>query len=314
MTKLRQAVEEYVRLRRNLGFKLHEASKGLLDFASFMEQHRASYITQALALAWAQQPLHVQPAHWAQRLSFLRGFAQYRSATDPRTQIPAKGLLPFRPKRAQPYLYSHAEIKSLLSAALKMPYRYERGKLRPRVYHCLFGLLSVSGLRVGEARNLELQDVDLKTAVLTIRGAKFGKTRLVPLHHSTCRILAEYISRRNRHWRQRAVSSHLFVSSSGHRLDGADIRRTFYALSRQIGLRSPSDSHGPRLHDLRHRFATNTLVRWYRSNQDPERKLPLLSAYLGHVHLADTQWYLSGSPELMREAMHRLEHRWEDRP
>jgi len=314
MTKLRQAVEEYVRLRRNLGFKLHEASKGLLDFARFMEQHRASYITQALALAWAQQPLHVQPAHWAQRLSFLRGFAQYRSATDPRTQIPAKGLLPFRPKRAQPYLYSHAEIKSLLSAALKMPYRYERGKLRPRVYHCLFGLLSVSGLRVGEARNLELQDVDLKTAVLTIRGAKFGKTRLVPLHHSTCRILAEYISRRNRHWRQRAVSSYLFVSSSGHRLDGADIRRTFYALSRQIGLRRPSDSHGPRLHDLRHRFATNTLVRWYRSNQDPERKLPLLSAYLGHVHVADTQWYLSGSPELMREAMRRLEHRWEDRP
>jgi integrase/recombinase XerD len=212
MTTLRKAVQQYVRMRRNLGFKLHDASKGLLDFARFMEQHRASYITQALA--WAQQPLHVQPAHWAQRLSFVRGFAQYRSATDPRTQIPAKGLLPFRPKRARPHLYSNAEIQGLLRAALKMPYRYERGKLRPWVYHCLFGLLSVSGLRVGEARNLELQDVDLKTAVLTIRGAKFGKIRLVPLHHSTCRILAEYISRRNRHWRQRAVSSYLFVSSS----------------------------------------------------------------------------------------------------
>jgi len=313
VTTLRQAVQEYVRMRRNLGFKLHEAGKGLLGFVSFMEQHRASYITQALALAWAQQPLHAQPAHWTQRLSFVRGFARYRSATDPRTQIPAQGLLPFRPKRARPYLYSDAEIQSLLSTALKIPYRYERGRLRPWVYHCLLGLLSVSGLRVGEARNLELQDVDLKTAVLTIRSAKFGKTRLVPLHHSTCRVLTEYIRRRNRHWRQRAVSSYLFVSSSGHRLDGADIRRTFYALSRQIGLRGPSDSHGPRLHDLRHRFATNTLVRWYRSNQDPERKLPLLSAYLGHVHVADTQWYLSGSPELMREAMHRLEHRWEDR-
>jgi integrase/recombinase XerD len=136
----------------------------------------------------------------------------------------------------------------------------------------------------------------------------------VPLHRSTCRVLAEYISRRNRHWRQRPVSSYLFVSSSGHRLDGADIRRTFYALSRQIGLRGPFDSHGPRLHDLRHRFATEILLRWYRSNEDPERKLPLLSVYLGHVHVADTQWYLSGSPELMREAMHRLEHRWEDRP
>ena len=314
MTTLRQAVQEYVRMRRNLGFKLHEAGKGLLDFVRFMEQHRASYITQALALAWAQQPSHAQPAHWAQRLSFVRGFARYRSATDPRTQIPALGLLPFQPKRARPYLYSDAEIRNLLRAALAMPCRYERGELRPWVYYCLLGLLSVSGLRVGEARNLELQDVDLKAAVLTIRGTKFGKTRLVPLHASTCNVLAEYLRRRNRHWGQRPVSPYLFVSSWGHRLDGADIRRTFYALSRQIGLRGPSDSHGPRLHDLRHRFATNTLVRWYRSNQDPERKLPLLSAYLGHVHVADTQWYLSGSPELMREAMRRLEHRWEDQP
>jgi integrase len=314
MTTLRQAVQEYVHMRRNLGFKLHDAGKGLLDFVRFMERRRSPYITQSLALAWAQQPSHTQPAHWAQRLSFVRGFAQYRSATDPRTQIPAKGLLPFRPKRARPYLYSDKEIRGLLSAALGVRYHYERGKLRPWIYHCLLGLLSVSGLRVSEARNLEVQDVDLKAAVLTIRGTKFGKTRLVPLHRSTCRVLAEYISRRNRHWRQRPVSSYLFVSSSGHRLDGADIRRTFYALSRQIGLRGPFDSHGPRLHDLRHRFATEILVRWYRSNEDPERKLPLLSTYLGHAHVADTQWYLSGSPELMREAMHRLEHRWEDRP
>ena len=313
MTTLRQAVQEYLRMRRDLGFKLLEAGKGLLDFARFMEQHRASYITQALALVWAQQPSHAQPAHWAQRLSFVRGFAQYRSATDPRTQIPTQGLLPFQPKRARPYLYSNAEIQSLLSAALKMPYR-KRSKLRPWVYYCFFGLLSVSGLRPGEARNLELEDVDLETAVLTIRGAKFGKTRLVPLHRSTCGVLAEYIRRRNYYWRQRPVSSYLFVSSCGNQLDGGEIRRTFYALSRQIGLRGPSDSHGPRLQDMRHRFATNTLVRWYRSNQDPERKLPLLSAYLGHVHVADTQWYLSGSPELMREAMHRLEHRWEGRP
>jgi integrase/recombinase XerD len=314
MTTLRQAMQEYVRMRRDLGFKLHETGKELHDFVKFMERHRASYITQALALVWAQQPSQAQPAYWARRLSSVRGFAKYRSATDPRTQIPAQGLLPFQPKRARPYLYSDVEIHRLLSAALKMPCRYERGKLRPWAYYCLFGLLSVSGLRLGEARNLELQDIDLQAGVLTIRGAKFGKTRLVPLHRSTCRILAEYISRRNRHWRHRPVSSHLFVSSSGHRLDGADIHRTFYALSWQIGLRGPSDSHGPRLHDMRHRFATYTLVRWYRSNQDPERKLPLLSAYLGHVHVADTQWYLSGSPELMREAMHRLEHRWEDRP
>ncbi len=314
MNTLRQAVHEYLSMRRNLGFKLREAGKALLDFVSFMEQHRAPYITEALALAWAQQPANVQPAHWARRLSIVRGFARYRSPIDPRTQIPSQGLLPFQPKRARPYLYSDEEIISLLRAALAMPHRYERGALLPWVYYCLFGLLSVSGLRLGEARNLELQDVDLEAGVLTVRNAKFGKTRLVPLHASTCKVLAEYIARRERHWAGRPVSAYLFVSSWGNRLDGAQIHRAFYALSRQIGLRGASDHHGPRLQDLRHRFATNTLVNWYRSEQEPERRLPLLSAYLGHVHVADTQWYLEGAPELMREAMRRLEQRWEDRP
>ena len=312
MNTLRQAVQEYLSLRRSLGFKLQDAGKGLLDFVAFMERHRTSYITNAQALAWAQQPVDVQPAHWAQRLSFVRGFARHRCATDPRTQIPPWGLLPFRPRRARPYLYSDDEIRSLLRATLDMPCRCQLSKLRPWTYHGLFGLLSVSGLRLGEARGLELRDLDLNAAVLTIRSGKFGKSRLVPLHASTCKVLADYLARRKRHWAGREVSSYLFVSNWGNRLDGGEIHRTFYKLSRQIGLRGRSDHHGPRLHDMRHRFATNTLVRWYRSNQDPECLLPILSAYLGHVHVADTQWYLSSSPELMREAMRRLEHRWED--
>ena len=313
MNTLRQAVQEYLSMRRALGFKLVDAGKRLLDFVTFMEQHRAPHITQALALAWAQRPAKAQSAHWAQRLSCVRGFARYRSASDPRTEIPPQGLLPFQPKRARPYLYSDKEIKSLLRSALKMRPHYKSGALLPWVYYCLFGLLSVSGLRLSEARNLELQDVDLRDGVLTIRGTKFGKTRSVPLHASTCKVLADYIARRERHFTGRAVSSYLFVSSAGNRLDGGSIHRTFYAVSRQIGLRGTTDRHGPRLHDFSHRFATNTLVNWYRSEQDPERQLPLLSAYLGHVHVADTHWYLEDSPELMHEAMRRLEQRWEDR-
>jgi integrase len=314
MNTLPQAVQDYLRMRRDLGFKLREAGTSLLDFAAFMRRRRSSFITSKLALAWAQQPRNVQLSHWARRLSFVRGFARYRSATDPRTQIPPQGLLPFQPQRARPYLYSDDEIGRLLRAALDMTYRYERGALRPWVFHCLYGLLSVSGLRLGEALNLELRDVDLGSAVLAIRGAKFGKNRLVPLHASTCEVLERYLVRRSRHWADRPVSSYLFVSSSGNRLDAGDVHRTFYVLSRQIGLREAADSHGPRLHDMRHRFATNTLVRWYQSDQDPQRLLPVLSAYLGHVHVEDTQWYLSGSPELMREAMRRLERCWEDRP
>jgi len=195
MNTLRQAVQDYLSLRRSLGFNLHDAGKVLLDFVTFMERHRTSYITQALALAWAQQPVNVQSAQWAKRLSFVRGFARHRSATDSRTQIPAQGLLPFRPRRARPYLYSEDEIRSLLRATLDLPCRCEASKLRPWTYHGLFGLLSVSGLRLGEARSLELQDLDLKAAVLTIRSAKFGKSRLVPLHASTCKVLADYIAR-----------------------------------------------------------------------------------------------------------------------
>jgi integrase/recombinase XerD len=213
MSTLRQAVREYLDMQRALGFKLLDAGKGLINFITFMEQHNASQITRELALAWAQQSSDVQPAQWAKRLSIVRGFARYHSATDPRTQIPPYGLLPFQPKRARPYIYSDEEIRSLLRAALAMPYHYKRRKLRPLTYYCLFGLLSVSGLRVGEACNLELQDVDLKTAVLTIRGAKFGKTRLVPLHASTCTVLEKYIAKRQRHWAGQVVSSYLFVSS-----------------------------------------------------------------------------------------------------
>jgi len=297
MNTLRQAAQEYLLMRRSLGFKLQRCGPPLLDFISFLEHHRASYITVRLALAWAK------------RLSFVRLFARYRSATDPRTQVPPSDLLPYRPKRARPYLYSSREIRDLLRAALRL----RTPGLHRWTYYCLFGLLSVSGLRIGEAQNLRLQDVDLTAGVLTIRNAKFGKDRLVPLHPSTRRVLARYLLRRQHLWAKCAASDYLFVSGRGNRLDGGDIRRTFYRLSRQIGLRAPSQRHGPRLHDMRHRFASQTLLRWYRAGEDPERRLPLLSAYLGHVHWRDTYWYLSALPELMREAMSRLERRWEQR-
>lgn len=310
MNTLREAVQDYLALRRSLGFKLRDAGKGLLDFIVFMEQQRVAYITHRLALAWAQQTATTQPSIWARRLSWVRCFARHRSATDPRTQIPPASLLPYRPKRARPYLYSNDEIQALLHAALQLP---AGDGLRPWLYHCLFGVLSVSGLRISEAYNLTLQDVDLDAAVLTVRGTKFGKSRLIPLHASTCHVLADYVARRERLWQARTVSSYLFVSSKGNRIDGATIHRVFYALSRQIGLRGPHDSHGPRLHDMRHRFAMKTLLHWYRSGEDVERRLPILSAYLGHVHVSDTFWYLSAWPELMQEAMSRLERRWEDR-
>jgi len=310
MTPLEQAIQDYLALRRSLGFKLREAGTCLAKFAAFLEARGATHITTALALEWSQQRSTAQPDTWAQRLGYIRGFARHHRANDPETEIPPPGLLPFHPKRARPYLYSEAEIASLLRCALELP---SAGGLRPWTYHCLLGLLSVTGLRIGEAICLQLDDVDLQAGLLTIRGTKFGKSRLVPIHRSTQEVLEHYRARRERFLAGRGASA-FFINRRGNPLDIGDIHRTFYKLSRQIGLRGETASHGPRLHDFRHRFAVQTLLRWYRAGEDVERRLPVLSTYLGHVHVADTYWYLSACPELMGLAVARLEQRWGERP
>jgi site-specific recombinase XerD len=277
MKPLRQAIDNYIALRRSLGFKLRDRADDLQDFATFLEQKRAPYVTTELAMEWATQPADHQPSDWAQRLSFVRVFARHWHATDPRTEIPPTGLLPFRPQRARPYLYSEREIRKLLAVALKLS---PRQGLRPRTYHCLFGLLAVGGLRISEVLKLERPDVDLSEGILTIRQTKFGKTRLVPLHTSTRDVMADYARRRDRFVRSPS-SPCFFLNDHGRRMEGSAVRRTFYDLSRQIGLRGPEDHKGPRLHDFRHRFAVRTLVQWYRSNQDIERRLPVLSTFPG---------------------------------
>lgn len=310
MNTLRESLQDYLALRRSLGFKLRSAGICLAKFATFLEEQGAAHITTQLALQWVQQAPSTQLATRAQRLGYVRGFARYRAASDPQTEIAPPSLLPFRPRRARPYLYSEAEIARLLECALALP---PAGGLRPRTYHCLLGLLSVTGMRIGEALRLQLEDVNLQQGLLTIRGTKFGKSRLVPIHPSTQAVLARYRARRQRCVAGTVASSFFFVTSRGHHLDIGDVHRTFYKLSRQIGLRAAGASQGPRLHDFRHRFATQTLLRWYRAGEQAERRLPVLSTYLGHVHVADTYWYLSACPELMAQAVARLEQRWEQR-
>ena len=140
---------------------------------------------------------------------------------------------------------------------------------------------------------------------------KSGKPRLVPLHASTQKVLSDYKSYRDR-LTAGSPSCYFFrTRKQGTRLRASSVRRVFYPLSRQIGLRDPSAKHGPRLHDFRHRFAVKTLLQWYKSGEDVERLLPVLSTYLGHVHVSCTYWYLTAYPELMGQALDRLERRWE---
>ena len=309
MNTLREALQEYLELRRGLGFKMHDAALMLRRFVAFMEEQQAPSITIRLALEWVEQATTVKPAERARRFVFVRGFARHRSATDPLTEVPSATLMPYRSTRARPYLYTEQEVRGLLDAALQMPIRWPSTPLRPWVFHCLLGLLSVTGLRISEALDLKLEDVDLDQAVLTIRAAKFGRSRLVPLHPSTVTVLARYLQRRKQHLGLRR-SDYVFVSNRGTRLDLGRVHRAFYALSRQTGLRAPGARNGPRLHDFRHRVAVQVLTHWYESGEDPARRLPVLSTYLGHVYVAGTYWYLSDSPELMAQAMARLERRW----
>ncbi len=307
MNPLRKAVRDYLMMRRGLGFKLVRHETGLREFVLFLARKRSARITVNLALEWATQDAKHKPYEWAARLSIVRGFARHWSATDPSTEVPPLGLLPYRPPRAQPYFYSNHEIQKLLKAAKTRP---SIDPLRPWTYYCLFGLLAVTGLRLGEALNLRTGDMDWSEGILTIRGAKFGKSRLVPLHASTCKVLADYAKRRDRRFSPRA-EAHFFVNKNGNRLDKGEVHRMFYTLSRKIGLRALDASRGPRLHDFRHRFAVETLLRWYRNGEDPRRRLPILSTYLGHAHVTDTYWYLTGTPELLGAAGKRLEKRWE---
>jgi len=249
MNRLRKAVRDYLTMRRGLGFKLVRHESGLGEFVSFLARRRSARITVNLALEWATQDANHKPYEWAARLSVVRGFARHWSATDPSTEVPPLGLLPYRPPRAQPYFYSDHEIRTLLKAAKSRP---SIDPLRPWTYHCLFGLLAVTGVRLGEALNLRPGDMDWSGGILTIRGAKFGKSRLVPLHGSTCKVLAGYAKRRDERFGVRA-EGYFLVNQNGNRLDKGEVHRTFYFLSRQIGLRAMDASRGPRLHDFRQR-------------------------------------------------------------
>jgi site-specific recombinase XerD len=287
MKTLKEAIQDYLALRRSLGFKLKKHSRFLEEFALFLEQAGELRITSRLALQWATQPQQIQQSEWAARLSVVRGFARYWSATDPMTEIPPEGLLPYRPRRAKPYLYSDEQIQQLLEAAKNMPTTHS---LQPWTYHCLFGLLAVTGLRISEALNLRSTDVDWLEGILTIRDSKFGKSRLIPLHASSLNVLSDYGARRDLLFAHRKTP-YFFCSRLDGRLDEGQVRRVFYVISRQIGIRGASASRGPRLHDFRHRFAVQTLLHWHRTGEDVRRRLPILSTYLGHRHVTDTYWY-----------------------
>jgi site-specific recombinase XerD len=290
-----ELAQEYLALRRQLGYALTTSGQTLLSFSRYADSiGHTGPITIDLAARWAKLPQGARPYWWARRLQVVRGFAQHRSLFEPGTEISPADLLGPHFRRSTPHIYSDAEISALLQTKDLGPAR----GLRCHSYVTLFGLLITSGLRVSEALHLQRDEVDLQSGVLTVARSKFRKSRLVPLHPSTTHALAKYAERRHR-YHPEATARTFFINERGAPMGYSGVIGTFTDLRRQLGWTKNREGRRPRLHDMRHTMAVRTLLRWYQQGAEVDQKILALCTYLGHVEVTDTYWYLTAVPELM---------------
>jgi integrase/recombinase XerD len=300
MTTLGQALNDYLRLRRRMGYALERDQLLLEQFVVFLEQADAQRITTELALQWARIPANQHPVNWRRRLGMVRQFARYLATVDPLSEIPSRDLLPAQQPRTAPYIYTRQQIEALMAAARSLP-----GPLPAATYATVIGLLASTGIRLREALALDCADVDLQDGVLDIRASMNHRQREVPLHPSTSAALTSYTIVRNGHNKSTATPS-FFVTARGRRPVQTVFWQTFRMLIAQAGMEGRGHRVRPRPHDLRHTFAVKTLIGWYRSGEDVDRKMPNLSTYLGHVSPESTYWYLQSVPELQALVSERL--------
>ena len=301
MTTLEESLADYLRIRRRLGFEMPQDGRLLEGFVEFLDQAGAPRITAELALVWARLPVDAHPHRWRQRLSVARGFARHLATIDPTSEVPSKELLPGHRPRIAPYIYTEEEIAALMAAALQL-----RPRLRGVRHATLIGLLAVTGMRPGEAVGLDRHDVDLNNGVVAVRAGKQKKQREVPLHATTISALRDYARQRDACVREPSTPA-FFVSARGQRMGREELNGTFIKLVGEVGLDGRGARARPRPHDLRHAFAVNTLLSWYRDGNNVDRRMPLLSTWLGHVDPASTYWYLEAVPELLELVSRRLE-------
>lgn len=301
MSALRAALDDYLGIRRRLGFAMPQDGRLLDGFVDFCDRAGAQRITTELALAWARLPVDVHPFTWHQRLTVVRGFARYLTTIDPASEVPPVDLLPGHRPRVSPHVYSEAEITALMTAARQL-----RPALRAARHETLIGLLAVTGCRPGEALGLDRADVDLDAGVVHVRAGKKSKQRDVPVHPSTIAALCGYARLRDARF-PTPPSPAFFLSARGRRMGRGELNTTFLKLVRQVGLDGAGSRARPRPYDLRHAFAVHTLIDWHRAGENVDRKMPLLSTYLGHVDPASTYWYLEAVPALLQLVNERMQ-------
>jgi len=289
-------VRSYLAQRRALGFRLRSEGFLLLNFARYADRCGGrGPLTSKLAITWACLPKGANRHRWARRLEAVRRLAKFLAVADPATELPPRHLFGPSKQPYQPFLYSAKQIAQLLAAARRLS-----GKLRPRTYQTLIGLLASTGLRVSEALHLKVAEVDLQQGLLLVREGKFGQTRWVPLHPTALPPLRLYHQQRQKYF---PLAECFFTSEAGTALLYTTVNAVFSRLRRTI----VCQGRPPRIHDLRHTHACRVLQRWQASRQGAEGRALILSRYLGHRHVRDTYWYLHALPEIMAGAGERFE-------
>lgn len=301
MTALADAAADYLALRRRLGHDLADAHRLLPRFVAYLDGIGAATVTIEAAIAWSTAP-DVDPASsvWPHRMTAARGFARHMSGIDPATEVPPVGLVPSRQRWRPPFLFTARDIDRLVAAASSAI----RWRLPAATHSTLIGLLAVTGMRVGEALKLNDDDIDWDDGVVLVRESKFGKSRIVPLDRTTMDALRAFVVTRDGLVERRDPA--VFVSIRGNRMIYASAQDTFRRLCDTTGIGAEAPNR-PRIHDLRHSFAVNTLIGWYRNGDNVDARLPALSTYLGHRDPRSTYWYLSAAPELLALAARRIE-------
>lgn len=284
-------VERYVSLRRALGFKLRDLAVKLHAFAEFAKARGDTHVRASTASDWAASAPSPNARHL--RLQEVARFARFVRAEDARHEVPSTALSRFNSVRQPPYIYAPEEIAKLIAATVHL---LRMSTAHQSMYAIFFGLIAATGLRVSEALNLRFDDL-LPGAILRIRTTKFGKTRLVPLHATVVDALAPYIKSRRR---VASTDDHLFLSKKRKRLTHGTARYTFHRLLKIAGIAAGRTSP-PRIHDLRHTFATRALERCSTRRDEVGRHFIALSTYLGHVDVKSTFWYLQATPEMMTD-------------
>jgi site-specific recombinase XerD len=307
-SSLAAELRRFVELRRAGGSDYQAQARLLLYFDRFLAQRPATEprLTREISEAYQETLGHLRPRVRDNRLSVVRQFCEYLSRTDPRCYVPERrrGIRPQDARR--PHIYSFSEVQRLLAAAAGLP---PANSLRPHTYRTLLGLLYSTGIRIGEAFALNLEDFHREEQNLYIAAGKFRKARWVSLSSTASEALGQYVEKRQR-LGSGEPNTPLFLNQRGRRLCHPTVYAAFRCLLSKCGIPHHRNT-GPRIHDLRHTFAVHRLLAWYRDGQDVNARLPWLATYLGHVDIQSTQVYLHATAELLEQVDERFHRHYQ---